>query len=468
MLHRDQSHAARPAVVGSPWRTLRLVIVTALVAVIAGLAIVAGAQLLQRWNNVVPPPLSTASPSPAASMPVPPSEPAPTVLSTPSLAWNVQRLEVSTFDGSAFPAALAYARGRFVAVGGRDCDWPDPPACWGGVWTSSDGASWAKLERSPALEVGTFTWESGPGQGLLDVAAGPGGFVAIGYGVGGAAAWYSLDGLVWSLAPADGAFDAARIHGVASTPAGWAIVGVVHEGADNLQTGRPRAAIWTSPDGARWQRVPDGPAFDIGGYWDTLEEPGTGGIEDIAGNAGAVVAVGESCDDHGRACVQATWRSTDGLTWERMPDGKAGALTSVAGSAAGFVAGGAECDGFPEYCDPSSAPILKQSATGLVWATVQGLELGGAVGPIAADHGFFAVVWSPQALSWSEQWSGLRVLASVDGVEWMLLPAWQPELSSVRGVSLAGDGTGRVVVLGWTQTGSGGYLPFGAVITSVR
>ena len=456
MLRRDHAQATGPTVVGVPWRALRLAMVSALVAVLVGLAVFAGAEVVQRWNNIVPPPIPSGTASPAVPTQPLPTAPAPTA-ATP--AWAVQRLDVSALNGEAFTSGLAYANDRFVAVGGLDCDGLHPTACWGSVWTSSDGLSWARLDRSPALAVTTLMPTSGPEPGLLDVAGGPGGFVAIGYGMDGAAVWHSADGLAWDLAPSADAFHDARIHAVAATPAGWTIVGEVFVGT--LRTGTPRAAIWTSTDGLGWERVPDGPMFDIGGYFDTMEEPTSGGIEDVASDGTTVVAVGDSCDEEGMSCVQATWRSSDGLTWKRLADGRAGALTSVAGSPLGFVAAGHECEGTSSDCNDVTSQVLKHSADGLAWATVQTPTLDGRLGPVAAGQGFFTVLCQPEL-------SGtLRMAASSDGLHWDLVPEWEPRPIWARGVGMAGDPAGRVVLLGWSETPDG-FGSFGAVIAMGR
>src|SRR6185503_13436962 len=99
------------------------------------------------------------------------------------------------------------------------------------------------------------------------------GFVAIGYDAQfGAATWRSADGQAWSRSAPDATWDLARVRAVAATSTGWVVGGEVFLGSG------PRAAIWTSPDGAAWTRAPDGPVFDIGGYLETGEEPGSGGI----------------------------------------------------------------------------------------------------------------------------------------------------------------------------------------------
>ena len=146
---------------------------------------------------------------------------------------------------------------------------------------------------------------------------------------------------------------------MAATGSGWVIGGEVFapEG--------PRAAIWTSRDGRAWGRAKDGPAFDIGGYLDTGEEPGAGGIRDIASVSGRIVVVGRVCDEHGERCGPAAWASDDGLVWNRAGIQEAnGGLGAVASFSHGFIAFAK--DGSPDTHDP-----ILVSEDGLIWTATE-------------------------------------------------------------------------------------------------
>jgi hypothetical protein len=95
------------------------------------------------------------------------------------------------------------------------------------------------------------------------VAAGGPGLVAVGReglgadGNGSAAVWTSVDGFTWSRVPHDetvfGGTGGQQMFGVVVGGPGLVAVGREGLGAD----GNGSAAVWTSPDGFTWSRVPD-------------------------------------------------------------------------------------------------------------------------------------------------------------------------------------------------------------------
>lgn len=112
-----------------------------------------------------------------------------------------------------------------------------------------------------------------------------------------------LSSLVWSRVPHDesvfGGEGHETIFGV--TVGGPGLVAV---GAD-LRGGGSVAAVWTSPDGLTWSRVPhDEAVFGRGG----LE------MKSVTAAGQGLVAVGSD------ASYAAVWTSPDGFTWSRIPD----------------------------------------------------------------------------------------------------------------------------------------------------
>ncbi|HEX6868537.1 MAG TPA: hypothetical protein VF119_07010, partial [Candidatus Limnocylindrales bacterium] len=126
------------------------------------------------------------------------------------------------------------------------------------LWTSDDGVSWAMVS-----DVAGIGW-------LQDVAAGPGGFVAIGGAdptdTGGI--WFSEDGRVWQPAEAEGFRDAQRSSpevtksSIAATSSGYVAV-AGEQGCAMGPCPDARAAIWSSPDGRSWSRLPSDDRFEI-------------------------------------------------------------------------------------------------------------------------------------------------------------------------------------------------------------
>ena len=175
------------------------------------------------------------------------------------------------------------------------------------VWTSVDGLTWSRVAHDEAV-FGARDTESGwwAGSGMTSVAAGGPGLVAVGSVSSpvdeytdesesfDAAVWTSPDGHTWSRVPHDEAvFGGSRAHMADVTAGGPGFV-AVGEDEDG-------AAVWTSVDGLTWSRVPHDPSI-FGG----------GAMSGVVATEAAVVAVGQ--DEHGAA----VWRSVDGLTWSRV------------------------------------------------------------------------------------------------------------------------------------------------------
>jgi hypothetical protein len=229
-------------------------------------------------------------------------------------------------------AAVAAGPSRLVAVGTVFVETSGPAA-----WTSVDGRTWEALPPS------AFAGSAGHKPGALeDVAAGPGGFVAVGseVGAGGfrATAWHSPDGLVWTRTQSDMGGDSAGAvvqFGSGYVAAGWS----------PGENGDDRALFWTSPDGRTWEAAPD--AKD-------LHDVGSSPVLAAAGQH--LVAFGGR--SHAWVATEPlVWTSQDGVTWESQ-------------ASAGVVA--------PL---PSDAPAASGEP-----ATV-GLLIGGLIG---TDRGFVA------------------------------------------------------------------------------
>jgi hypothetical protein len=153
-----------------------------------------------------------------------------------------------------------------VAVGA----WPEAPRISAKVWTSVDGLTWTRV---PDDEAGFDE-----GQVPLSVTAGGPGLVAVGLGGAGAGVFTSVDGFHWVQVPDDEAIFSAT-YGSDSAPdsrvyqpppegAGLAMNEVIAVGDGLVAVGGPTynyrgprdgdlgAAVWTSPDGITWSRVP--------------------------------------------------------------------------------------------------------------------------------------------------------------------------------------------------------------------
>jgi hypothetical protein len=155
-----------------------------------------------------------------------------------------------------------------VAVG----IWPEAPRISAKVWTSVDGLTWTRVPDDEAGFDG--------GQNPVSVTAGGPGLVAVGGddSYAGAGVFTSVDGFHWVQVPDDEAIFSAT-YGSDSAPdsrvyqpppegAGLAMNDVIAVGDGLVAVGGPTynyrgprdgdlgAAVWTSPDGITWSRVP--------------------------------------------------------------------------------------------------------------------------------------------------------------------------------------------------------------------
>ena len=172
------------------------------------------------------------------------------------------------------------------------------------VWFSYDGFAW---QRSEPLRGARGTCTSEPTQvspAISVLLEGVAGLVAYGSLPGlRNAFWTSAVRVHWTFHPEPSLV--GHIAGLAATSSGYVAVG---------DTGRGNAAVWLSPDGATWTRVPDHA---------TLRDATM--VDVRALDDGSLVAVGS---DPKNAFV--VWTSPDGRTWTRGP-----AALSPDGSAPG-------------------------------------------------------------------------------------------------------------------------------------
>jgi hypothetical protein len=163
-----------------------------------------------------------------------------------------------------------------------------------------------------------------------------------------AAVWTSPDGFTWSRVPHDeaifGGLGEQRMESVTAGGPGLVAVGSV----SGVLVGSYAfdAAVWTSPDGFTWSRVPHDEAIfaNSRGKYGNHEEQ----MLSVAAGGPGLVAVGfDSIDDCG--WDSAVWTSPDGFTWSRVPDerdcnvpGPYDRMLSVTFGPSGLVAVGEE------------------------------------------------------------------------------------------------------------------------------
>ena len=287
--------------------------------------------------------------------------------SSDGVTWTRVPHDEAVFGGDSFQEmqAVAVLGSTLVAVG---VDGEDAA-----VWTSADGLNWNRVVAAEATL-------GGPGyQAMLRIANGGPGLVAVGLDdpTGevdwDAAVWTSPDGVTWTRVPHDEAvFGGERIQvmwGVSSAAGGLIAVGLDRSGGD------VDAAAWTSSDGVTWTRVPHDETL-FGG-------PGNQRMLDIvSGDAGVVVVGLDELDGDSDAAV---WTSPDGVTWIRAvnPEAVFGgdgeqAMTGVEWSGSTLVAVGT--DGSAGDNDGA----VWTSTDGLTWAKVE--DTAGAFGGANAQR----------------------------------------------------------------------------------
>jgi hypothetical protein len=259
--------------------------------------------------------------------------------------WSRVPHDDAVFGGGSGLSSVTVAGPGLVAVGWNE----ENPA----GWTSVDGITWSRVPHDENVFGAAF---------MESVTAGGPGLVAVGmdgpWGDGDAAVWTSVDGFTWTRVPHDetvfGGVDSQVILDV--TVGGPGLVAVGNDGGrgwwDN--NAENTAAVWTSPDGVNWSRVPhDETVFGNGGNPVMLSV--------TAGGPG-LVAVG--ADLHPESLAETpVWTSPDGITWTRVPDDATvrGALTSVTAGGRGLVAVGSGI---------SEAMTVWTSVDGITWSQV--------------------------------------------------------------------------------------------------
>lgn len=221
-------------------------------------------------------------PSPRDSQPAEPL-PNPTGAPRPEpTEGGAQRHPVETGRHRFSAHAVAAMGGTYVVVGdSSDFEDAGPPVYWSG-----DGVSWQAA--GGALDSVNVT----------DVIATPGGFLAVGVGGDGTAAWRSADGHTWVVSPltlGDGGGRPA-LWGITETRLGFYAWG--------FRDGQ--AELWRSADGMAWAPVADESVFDL---------PQSESICVVRDIEGGLRAPGVEAARGTREGHRVVWTTSDGETW---------------------------------------------------------------------------------------------------------------------------------------------------------
>ncbi len=248
-------------------------------------------------------PTTTVAPT-TTSGPTPTAAATPTAAIVSSLSWSRVPGDEAVFGGEAGQAMTGVTTGGpgLVAIGTEASE----DGLIAAVWTSADGVTWSRVTHDDAVFGG------GGNQSMTSVTAGGPGLVAIGtdgpVGDLDAAVWTSPDGVTWSRVTHDEAvFGGEGDQSMTSVTAGGP--GLVAVGTDG-PVKNSDVAVWTSPDGVTWSRVTHDEAVFGGG--------GNQSMTSVTAGGPGLVAVGtDASNDDGDPAV---WTSPDGVNWSRVPD----------------------------------------------------------------------------------------------------------------------------------------------------
>jgi hypothetical protein len=425
---------------------------------------------------------TTAAPPTTAGDSTPPTSPSPAGLESPT--WTRVPHDEAVFgdpDHGTMIEALALGPGEILAVGTTG---PSPEFAWpdirGTIWSATDLSAWMRGPDDQdafgvSIDLDTVTYE------FRDAASVEGGWVVVGYAVEdapGLPIWVSTDGSVWTRATGEVLpGEAPRFTGVAGIGSRVVAVGDAEGGA-----GRS-AAVWVSEDGGQTWRPASGIEAAFGGVAvESTGAPGGGALPvDVVATPSGFVAVG--LDGSGGDWDAAVWTSPDGLAWSRVPHDEAvfggpgtQAMIGIEASGPGLVAVGHESLTLDESEPPVAADADRDgavwvSADGSTWARVPHDEavFGGdgdqvITGVAAGPAGIVAVGRTAEG----EQTSA-AVWVSTDGASWARVDdglfTGPGQGAAMRDVIAVGD---RFVAVGWAGvTGDLGSGTVGAVWLAV-
>ena len=366
--------------------------------------------------SIAPPPTTpptTTSTTTTTTSPVP----------LPSTTWSRAPHRDRVFGGEGLQQMFGVAVGGpgLVAVGTDDSSDGFFDAA---VWTSPDGITWSRVPHDEAV----FGEASDPlsHQQMIGIIAGGPGLVAVGLEFKDddldAAVWTSPDGIAWSRVPDDDtALGGAGGQSMLSVTVGGP--GLVAVGSEaSAVNGFSDAAVWTSVDGITWTRVPDDDAV----FGDTGDELSHQWMLAVTAGGPGLVAVGEELAGDFDAAV---WTSVDGITWSRIPNnnGVFGGesvqeMFAVTAGGPGLVAVGTDLAGDGGGFDAA----VWTSVDGITWSRIP--DDGGAFGGDGHESmvsvtiggpGFVAVGVDESA---EELDKDAAVWISADGVTWSRVP----------------------------------------------
>lgn len=378
--------------------------------------------------TLTPTPTRIASPEPSWPTKAPPGT-TPGRVATGSLLPGEDNLAIEEFDdpsvfGGPGWVTLRYAVAvgtGFVVLGDI---WHEVGATTGQAWLSPDGRIWERVDvpaMDGALVVNDF------------VATADGTLVAIGIGdaATGSLVWSSSDGgRAWQATRiTDAAGSNMQLRGVVAGPRGLVMVG----STGSNPTRDSDTALWSSPDGQQWTRVPMSPGI----FGDVV-------IGGIGATASGFVAVGgrwpagePATPDELAGVRGAAWQSADGLDWIETDVPDAGWLGSLVVGERTMLAAG--------YRGVEAPPQRFRSDAGQAWEPDLGWH--DLWGPTESWSIFsFQGTLYQLGTSWSSGGPVLELWMSEDGDAWRRIGATVKQPTG--GIGQAVPGKSGILTLG--------------------
>jgi hypothetical protein len=224
-------------------------------------------------------------------------------------------------------------------------------------------------------------------------------------------------------------------------PGGW-IKNVTAGGPGLVAVGAVEeevTAVWTSPDGLTWSRVPHDPAV-FGGEGNQLS------MNSVTAGGRGLVAVGEE-ESGGGWVYAAVWTSVDGITWSRVPHsdaafGESGvqSMSAVAAGPSGLVAVGADSS--------KGAAAVWTSPDGITWSRVSHDKA--VLGGLGSQSMNSVTLGGPGLVAVGSTWMGgvpdAVVWTSPDGTTWSRVPDDESVFGRAVMESVTSSGAGLVAV----------------------
>jgi hypothetical protein len=243
----------------------------------------------------------------------------PPMPSSLGIVW--QQIEAPVLQGG-WIAAVTEGGPGLIAVGGTrsgDIHPNNGQAFYQvGVWLSPDGVNWERVD-SPDFSVED---EFGTGAAFMtDVVVGSASYVGVGWAGGRAAVWTSPDGREWQRVPHDDAVfgSSGEVRHVVAASFGLVAVGV----AAPAEGEEEEVMAWVSADGSEWIRSPIG--IGVPPPWSDPLSVATTRMDVTAWND-LVVVVGALDRGEEWTYRPAVWITADGITWETITDGSGGTI----------------------------------------------------------------------------------------------------------------------------------------------